>query len=124
MYPIAFHIGSFAVHWYGIFIGIGFLVSFCLLLKLKKYASLTSDQIYNKDLVAICRVVTDSQYYPAYTGVSIRIDEIFRTIGAPNGCVSKRRPVAAANGYIGYSGTLSENLALIKLAKAGKLRRV
>lgn len=77
-----------------------------------------------KDLVAICRVVTNSDYYPAYTGVSVRIDEIFRTIGAPNGCVSKRRPVAAANGYLSYSGTLSENIALIKLAKAGKLRRV
>ena len=53
MYPIAFHIGSFAVHWYGIFIGIGFLVSFCLLLKLKKYASLTSDQIYNISMIAL-----------------------------------------------------------------------
>ena len=53
MYPIAFHIGDFAVHWYGIFIGIGFLVSFCLLLKLKKYANLTSDQIYNISMIAL-----------------------------------------------------------------------
>ena len=47
MYPIAFHIGNFAVHWYGIFIGIGFLASFGLLMYLKQYAKLTSDQIYN-----------------------------------------------------------------------------
>ncbi len=53
MYPIAFHIGNFAVHWYGIFIGIGFLASFCLLLKLRKYANLTSDQIYNISMIAL-----------------------------------------------------------------------
>ena len=53
MYPIAFHIGSFAVHWYGIFIGVGFLASFCLLLKLKKYANLTSDQVYNISMIAL-----------------------------------------------------------------------
>lgn len=53
MYPIAFHIGSFAVHWYGIFIGIGFLASFCLLLKLKRYAGLTTDQVYNISMIAL-----------------------------------------------------------------------
>ena len=53
MYPIAFHIGSFAVHWYGVFIGIGFLASFCLLLKLKQYAKLTTDQIYNISMIAL-----------------------------------------------------------------------
>ena len=53
MYPIAFHIGSFAVHWYGIFIGIGFLASFFLLLRLKRYAGLTTDQIYNISMIAL-----------------------------------------------------------------------
>ena len=53
MYPIAFHIGSFAVHWYGVFIGIGFLVSFGLLMKIRKYASLTTDQIYNISMIAL-----------------------------------------------------------------------
>jgi len=53
MYPIAFTIGSFAVHWYGVFIGIGFLASFCLMLKLKKYASLTTDQVYNISMIAL-----------------------------------------------------------------------
>ena len=53
MYPIAFYIGSFAVHWYGIFIGIGFLTSFCLLLKLRKYADLTTDQVYNISMIAL-----------------------------------------------------------------------
>ena len=53
MYPIAFHIGSFAVHWYGVFIGIGFLTSFCLLLRLKQYARLTTDQVYNISMIAL-----------------------------------------------------------------------
>ena len=53
MYPIAFNIGSFAVHWYGIFIGIGFLVSFLLLLKIRKYAELTTDQVYNISMIAL-----------------------------------------------------------------------
>ena len=53
MYPIAFHIGNFAVHWYGVFIGVGFLASFCLLLKLKHYAGLTTDQIYNISMIAL-----------------------------------------------------------------------
>ena len=53
MYPIAFHIGSFAVHWYGIFIGIGFLLSFFLLLKIRKYADLSVDQVYNISMIAL-----------------------------------------------------------------------
>ena len=53
MYPIAFMIGSFAVHWYGIFIGIGFLLSFFLMLKIRKYADLTTDQVYNIAMIAL-----------------------------------------------------------------------
>jgi len=77
MYPIAFHIGSFAVHWYGIFIGIGFLTSFCLLLKLKKYAGLTSDQIYNIPMIALfagvigARVFYVVQFWEQFRGRGI-----------------------------------------------------
>jgi len=77
MYPIAFHIGSFAVHWYGIFIGIGFLTSFCLLLKLKKYAGLTSDQIYNISMIALfagvigARVFYVVQFWEQFRGRGI-----------------------------------------------------
>ena len=53
MYPIAFQIDSFAVHWYGVFIGIGFLLSFFLLLKIRKYADLTVDQVYNISMIAL-----------------------------------------------------------------------
>lgn len=53
MYPIAFHIGSFEVHWYGVFIGIGFLLSFFLMMKLRRYAELTVDQVYNISMIAL-----------------------------------------------------------------------
>ena len=63
MYPIAFTIGSFAVHWYGVFIGIGFLASFCLMLKLKKYASLTTDQVYNIAMIALFAGVVGARLF-------------------------------------------------------------
>ena len=63
MYPIAFTIGSFAVHWYGVFIGIGFLVSFCLMLKLKQYASLTTDQVYNISMIALFAGVVGARLF-------------------------------------------------------------
>lgn len=63
MHPIAFHIGSFAVHWYGVFIGIGFLVSFGLLLKIRKYASLTVDQVYNISMIALFAGVVGARLF-------------------------------------------------------------
>ena len=74
MYPIAFHIGNFAVHWYGIFIGIGFLASFGLLMHLKSYAKLTSDQIYNIAMIALfagvigARIFYVVQFWEQFSG--------------------------------------------------------
>ncbi len=77
MYPIAFHIGNFAVHWYGIFIGIGFLASFGLLMHLKSYARLTSDQIYNIAMIALfagvigARIFYVVQFWDQFSGRGI-----------------------------------------------------
>ena len=77
MYPIAFHIGNFAVHWYGIFIGIGFLASFGLLMHLKSYAKLTSDQIYNIAMIALfagvigARIFYVVQFWEQFSGRGI-----------------------------------------------------
>ena len=74
MYPIAFHIGNFAVHWYGIFIGIGFLVAFGLLMRIKAYAGLTSDQIYNIAMIALfagvigARIFYVVQFWEQFSG--------------------------------------------------------
>ena len=84
-----------------------------------------SKQTRRKDLVAIVDLFKEQSagFYPRYSGASLKIDIVFANIGAPYGSVKARKPVALANGYSNYSGTLAENLALIKLAKNGKLKR-
>ena len=78
-----------------------------------------------KDLVAICTVEkVDISYYPAYVGALTKLDSILQAVGAPYGNVSKRKFLAATNGISNYKGTYEQNIKLIKLAKAGKLRRV
>lgn len=62
-------------------------------------------------------------YYKKYTGSSRKIDKVFKAIGAPNGSWKKRKPVAKANGIDNYTGTAKQNLKLIALAKAGKLKK-
>ena len=68
-------------------------------------------------------VKTTVSYYKKYTGKSNKIDEVFKAIGATNGSVAKRTPVAKKNGYTSYKGTEKQNLALIDLAKKGKLKK-
>jgi GH25 family lysozyme M1 (1,4-beta-N-acetylmuramidase) len=66
-------------------------------------------------------------YYPKYTGSSKQIDVVFKAIGVPDkfrGNAMKRKPIATANGISNYSGTATQNLSLIALAKEGKLKRV
>ncbi len=89
-----------------------------------------SQQSRRRDFVAACmpyKVVTSaaasSSYYPKYSGSSNYIDVVFKAIGAPYGNKAKRLPVAKANGYSNYGGLASQNLQLIKLAKAGTLKR-
>lgn len=66
---------------------------------------------------------TKSNYYPKYTGKSEKIDEILKAIGAPYGNVTKRKPVAVANGISDYKGTYEQNIKINSLAKAGKLKK-
>ena len=74
---------------------------------------------------------TDSKYYQKYTGDSPRVDEVLSAIGAnadydmtqPRPYL-RRKPIATANSIKKYTGTASQNIKIIKLAKDGKLRRV
>lgn len=69
---------------------------------------------------------TTVSYYKEYTGKSNKIDVVFKTIGVPSayiGSYSKRKPVAKKNGISNYTGTSSQNLKLISLAKQGKLKK-
>ena len=79
-----------------------------------------------KDLVACCDPLINyvAPFYPRYTGVSTKLDEILKAVGAPYGSVTKRAKLANINGIVDYKGTLSQNLKLINLAKTGKLVRV
>lgn len=78
------------------------------------------------DLVAVCDPLAKvlSPFYPKYTGSSVRLDEILKTVGAPFGSVNNRKKLANINGIVNYKGSLSQNLKLIALAKSGKLVRV
>lgn len=66
-------------------------------------------------------------YYGRYTGISQRIDVVFRKIGVPEEYVggwAKRKPIATANGLQNYTGKSGQNATLIALAKSGKLKKV
>jgi GH25 family lysozyme M1 (1,4-beta-N-acetylmuramidase) len=82
------------------------------------------------DYVAVQALVNQmlhTGYYNRYTGTSTKIDVVFGKIGVPDiyvGNKMKRKPIALANGITNYTGTGSQNLSLIALAKKGKLKKV
>ena len=69
----------------------------------------------------------NESYYPKYVGNSHHIDTVLKTIGVPDkyiGSWSSRKPVATANGFNRYVGSMSDNVKIIALAKDGKLKKV
>lgn len=77
-----------------------------------------------KDLIAICTIEKNAiYYYPKYTGAAT-LDNMLKCVGAPYGSVKKRAALARLNDIDNYSGSYNQNMELIKLVKAGKLRRV
>lgn len=69
----------------------------------------------------------DSKYYAKYTGRSMELDKILKAIKVPAkyyGNYNKRKPIAKANGIDNYTGSYSQNIKLIDLAKKGKLKKV
>lgn len=65
--------------------------------------------------------VTKNLYYEKFGGTTWLIDKVFKAIGAPYGTWKNRKPVAVVNGFPNYIGSYAENVALVKLAKEGKL---
>lgn len=72
-----------------------------------------------------------TKYYPQYTGDSQKVDEVLVAIGASSDydtsqikAYLRRKPIAITNGIKNYTGTATQNIKIIKLAKDGKLRRV
>lgn len=72
------------------------------------------------------QIIEEQKCYKKYNGNSSRVDEVLEAIGVPEmyvGNKTKRKPVGKANGFPDYTGKQNENLAIISLAKQGKLKK-
>ena len=79
-----------------------------------------------KETTSTTNKTTTSAYYKKYTGKSVSVDVVFEAIGVPAancGSVTKRKPIAKANGITTYAGTATQNNKLVSLAKQGKLKK-
>lgn len=68
-----------------------------------------------------------SNFYPKYNGASKDIDVVLSSIGVNSkfyGNYKKRIPLAEVNGIKNYTGSLSDNIKLLSLAKSGNLKKV
>lgn len=68
-----------------------------------------------------------NSYYPKYRGSSVHVDDVLKAVGAPYsryGSPKARSRLARINGIDHYAGSLDQNIYLIGLAKAGRLRKV
>lgn len=68
-----------------------------------------------------------SNFYPKYNGASKDIDIVLSSIGVESvfyGNYKKRIPLAEVNGIKNYTGSLSDNIKLLSLAKLGNLKKV
>lgn len=66
-------------------------------------------------------VVTKSNYYPKYTGSSSSFVDALKAVGEKETSMAHRDRIAKANGIQYYSGTGTQNLALLKKLKNGEL---
>ena len=68
-------------------------------------------------------IVTDySMYYPKYTGSSTSIVTALKSVGEKDTSLNHRKEIAFANSINNYKGTASQNLTMVKMLKAGKLK--
>lgn len=68
-----------------------------------------------------------SNFYPKYNGASKDIDIVLSSVGVNSefyGNYKKRIPLAEINGIKNYTGSLSDNIKLLSLAKTGNLKKV
>lgn len=83
---------------------------------------------YEAIMKRVHEILKEDSYYPKYEGKSNYVDEVLRSIGVPEkyiGNKTKRKPIADANNISkNYTGKQNENLAIVSLAKNGKLKKV
>lgn len=66
--------------------------------------------------------VNATAYYPKYTGTSGSITTALKTVGVDSS-FANRSKIAIANGISGYKGTAQQNILMLKLLKAGQLKK-
>ncbi len=65
----------------------------------------------------------NTSYYPKYTGTSSSIVSALAAVGEKNTSIAYRKRIAVANGISGYTGTAAQNISMVNLLKAGKLKK-
>lgn len=60
-------------------------------------------------------------YYGTYKGKGTSIVSALQAVGEKDTTFAHRKKIAAANGIIGYQGSVKQNLHMVDLIKAGKL---
>lgn len=81
-------------------------------------------RIRERELFLKC---STSNFYPKYNGASKDIDVVLSSIGVNSvfyGNYKNRIPLAEVNGIKNYTGSLSDNIKLLSLAKSGNLKKV
>lgn len=81
---------------------------------------------YEAVRVRVNQIIEEQKYYKKYNGNSNRVDEVLEAINVPDiyiGNKTKRKPVGKSNGFPNYTGKQNENLAIVYLAKQGKLKK-
>lgn len=81
-------------------------------------------RIRERELFLKCSI---SNFYPKYNGASKDIDVVLSSMGVDSnfyGNYKKRIPLAEVNGIKNYTGSLSDNIKLLSLAKSGNLKKV
>lgn len=81
-------------------------------------------RIRERELFLKC---STSNFYPKYNGASKDIDIVLSSVGVNSefyGNYKKRIPLAEVNGIKNYTGSLSDNIKLLSLAKTGNLKKM
>ena len=68
----------------------------------------------------------NSAYYPRYNGNSSNVDIVLKSIGVSDkylGSWTSRKSIAYANNMDNYTGSIFDNIAIMQLAKRGKLKK-
>ena len=81
-------------------------------------------RIRERELFLKC---STSNFYQKYNGASKDIDVVLSSVGVNSefyGNYKKRIPLAEINGIKNYTGSLSDNIKLLSLAKTGNLKKV